>query len=87
MHDRTSEDQWDDIVEEHYAIADTIREYISTLDAAQRVLRSQLEKSERTAALLEHYLKMRKLGHQADITIAKLGERLTLAMHEVKQKP
>jgi len=53
MHDRTSEDNWEDIVEAHYAIADTIREYISTLDAAQQVLRSQLERSERTAALSE----------------------------------
>ncbi|HTQ26426.1 MAG TPA: hypothetical protein VMI09_17185 [Candidatus Binataceae bacterium] len=85
MHDRTSEDHWQDIVEEHYAIADTIREYVSTLDAAQQTLRSQLEKSERTAALLAHYLKMRELGHKADVNIAKLGERLTLTMHEAKR--
>ncbi|HEY2447098.1 MAG TPA: hypothetical protein VGI20_15295 [Rhizomicrobium sp.] len=86
MHDRTSEDYWEDIVEEHYAIADTIREYTSTLDAAQQVLSSQLERSERTAKLLAHYLKMRELGHQADINIARLGERLTLTMHEGKPK-
>ena len=85
--DRWSPDRWEAVVEEHSAVAETIREYVVTLDAAPQLLKSKMDETERLNSLLAHCLKMRQLGHQADVNIAKLGEHTTFALHFAKQKP
>ena len=84
--DRWSPDKWEDVVEKHSAVAETIREYVLTLDAAQKLLKSKMDEADQYNSLLAHYFKMRELGHQADVNIAKLSEHQTFALHFAKRK-
>lgn len=86
--ERTAQRKWDDVTEEHQAIADSVRDFIATLDAARQLARSTLAESERIAALLTHYAKMRELAHRADIYISRAAECLTIeaALKQIERK-
>lgn len=70
--------KWAEIREENRAIMENLQQYLATLNTVRELFDSAHEQIEQSRALLDHYRRMRQLGHAADIQIAKASGCLML---------